>query len=123
MTGAERLRRSLLLILSVGLLVAGGAPIGRAPESGQGPVRSSTAFEAAGAFGLAPGTAPDTRVQRDLDPRAGQRTGTPVGLGGLAAAPAIASPRAAAVEATLERAAHPERSGQILLRGPPGPSA
>ena len=123
MTGAGRLRRSLLLILSVGLLVASGGRIGRADGSGQGAVRSSTAIEAANTFGLAPAGAPDTRVQRDLEPRTGQRTAAPAGLGGLGAAHAVPAPRSAAVEATLERAGHPERTGQILLRGPPGPSA
>ena len=123
MTGAERFRRSLLLILSVGLLVAGGGGLGRAGDGGQAAARSNTAIEAAGPYGLVPGGAPDTRVQRDLELRTGPRSGTPLDLGELGTAPALPALRAAAVEATLERAGHPERAGQILLRGPPGPSA
>jgi hypothetical protein len=117
-------RLAACLIAAVGLLVAVGAGVGRGGDADQFGARSSAAVSATGVFGSASGGGLDTRVQRHVDAGPGHRAAfDQVGLDGPASSSRNPGPGVAARAAVLERAGHPERLGQILLRGPPGPSA
>jgi hypothetical protein len=123
MTGMGWRRRWAFVVAAVGLLVAVGAGVGSAGDADQFRARSSAAVSATGAIGSGTGGALDTRVQRDIE--AGQRQRTPHhdGVGGPASLSQSPRPWLRALAGVLERAGHPERLGQILLRGPPGLSA
>jgi hypothetical protein len=123
MTGTGRLRRLALLVAAVGLLVAVGAGVGPAGAADQFRARASAAVSASAAIGSGTGGALDTRVQRGIEVGQGQRTSHHDGVGGPASLGQSPRPWVGALAAILERAGHPERLGQILLRGPPGPSA
>lgn len=84
--------------------------------------RSATAITAAAYIGSA-STAPETRLGRDIESGKGQRG--PRHDSSDAAASAAPQPRSRieALAAVLEEAGHPERTGHILLRGPPAATA
>jgi hypothetical protein len=118
----ERWRLSLL-VAAVAVLVGAGAGVGNAGEAEQFRGRSSAAVSANAAISAGAGGTLDTRVQRDIN--AGQRYRTPhhAGVGGPTSLGHSRRPWVQAQAGVLERAAHPERLVQILLRGPPGRSA
>ncbi|HEV7861334.1 MAG TPA: hypothetical protein VGR20_01500 [Acidimicrobiia bacterium] len=133
MTGRGRLRTSALVLAALILLSALGAGLGKTPDAEQFRPRLHAVLGSGdaiglgagglGAGGLGAGRALDTRLQRDAEHRPGQRTARTDGLAGPPSVSPVPGPWVSTLAATLERAGHPERLGQILLRGPPGPSA
>ena len=123
MLGMRERWRSTLLFAAVGVLVAVGAGVGNAGGAEQLQTRSSAVVSATPAIGLGTGGVLDTRVQRPPDAGPRHRTTHHDGLGGPVAPGRSPQPWARTLAGILERAGHPERLGQILLRGPPGPSA
>ena len=122
MTGMARLRRVALVVAVVGLLVGAPAAVDRAADSDQARIRSSVAIASTGLLARA-GDPLDSRLQRDTAAEKGQRSVRHDGSTGPTTYGRRAPRWVAALAAVLERAGHPERVGQILLRAPPGSSA
>jgi len=120
--GTARLRQVTLAVAVMGLLVSLPAAIGHTGGTEQLRSRSSEAISATGVLGSGAGEAHDTRLLRDTRSEKAQRSVRQDGL--TDAASPGRRPRAwvAALAAVLERSGHPERVGDILLRGPPGSS-
>ncbi|HKY75300.1 MAG TPA: hypothetical protein VJS45_04110 [Acidimicrobiia bacterium] len=122
MTGTARLRRVALAVAVVGLLVGAPTGVSRAADVDQPRIRSSITLSPTGLLASRPGEPLDTRLQRDTATDKGQRSTRQDSSTGPAASGRRAQQWVAALAAVLERAGHPERVGQILLRGPPGSS-
>lgn len=104
------------------LLVGVAAGPGSSRESARFGPGSAPTITATGLLGSAT-SAPDARLQREIESGKGQRLSR---HDALASPASIAPSTRASVQAlagALERAGHPERIGQILLRGPPATSA
>ena len=118
------MRRLGILLGAVVVLLGAAAgvwPGGDQPRPGF-PGRDGPAVTATAALGSGAGGPAESRVQRDVG--AGERhPGSR--HDGLSGSPALAPAYrawATALAGVLERAGHPERFGQILLRGPPAAS-
>lgn len=122
MTGTARLRRVTLVVAVVGLLVGVPAGASRAADLDQSRIRSGIAISPIGLLASRAGEPLDTRLQRDTAPEKGQRSVRQDNSTGPSGQGRQTPQWVAAVAALLERAGHPERVGQILLRGPPGSS-
>ena len=122
MTGTVRLRRMALVLAVVGLLVGVPAGASRADDADQSRIRSDVAISPIDLLASRAGEPIDTRLQRDTNAEKGQRSVRQDGSTGPTSPERRAQRWAAALAAVLERAGHPERVGEILLRGPPGPS-
>jgi len=122
MTGTARLRRVTLVVAVVGLLVGVPAGASRAADLDQSRIRSGIATSPIGLLASRAGEPLDTRLQRDTAPEKGQRSVRQDNSTGPSGQGCQTPQWVAAVAALLERAGHPERVGQILLRGPPGSS-
>jgi hypothetical protein len=122
MTGTARLWRVALIVAVVGLLIGVPTGVSRAADVDQSRIRSSVAISPAGLLASRTAEPLDTRLQRDTAPEKGQRSVRQDDSTGPTACGRRAPQWVAATAAVLERAAHPERVGQILLRGPPGSS-
>ena len=123
MTGMARLRRVALVVAVVGLLVGAPTAVNRAADSDQSHIRSSVAIASTGLLASRAGDPLDSRLQRDTAAEKGQRSVRHDGSTGPITHGRRAPRWVAALAAVLERAGHPERVGQILLRAPPGSSA
>ena len=122
MTGTARLRRVALVVAVVGLLVGVPAGVSRAADVDQSRIRSNVAISPTGILASRAGEPLDTRLQRETAADKGQRSARQDSSTGPTASGRGAPQWVAALAAVLERAGHPERVGQILLRGPPGSS-
>lgn len=123
MTGQARLRRVALVVAVAGLLVGVPAGMSRPADADQSRILSSAAFSPTGLLASRVGEPLDTRLQRDTAADKGQRSVRQVASTGPTAHGRPAPQRVVSLAAVLERAGHPERVGQILLRGPPASSA
>jgi hypothetical protein len=122
MNGTVRLRRVTLLATALAMLLGGAAGVAHAGDADQLRIRSSAVLSPTGLFVAGQADGPDTRLQRPAqgDVRAaGVRHDSVTGSGSEGQRPAA---WAATLAAVLERAGHPERTGHIVLRGPPGSS-
>lgn len=117
MTGSRRARQGVLLLAFLALLVAVPAEPSSARSADRSPGRSSAALSAIWLIGSAPGGAIEPRVPRGGDVRL--RISPSDGVGGAPSPRWGTQPWVRALAGVLERAGHPERLGQILLRGPP----
>jgi hypothetical protein len=122
MIGNRRLRASRLVL--VGLLLLGfiATDPGSRPNVDPAHGRLDAVVAAGPAVWSGPAAGLATRLQGDTGSRPGARTSRP----GLTSSPSpdqFSGPSVPRTAALLERAAHPERLGGILLRGPPGLSA
>lgn len=122
MTGQARLRRVALVVAVAGLLVGVPAGMSRPADADQSRILSSAAFSPTGLLASRVGEPLDTRLQRDTAADKGQRSVRQVASTGPTAH-GRPPQRVVSLAAVLERAGHPERVGQILLRGPPASSA
>jgi len=123
MIGNGRRRASMPVLAALILLGSLGAGPGSGPDVDQSHGRLDAVVTARDAMWSAPGAALDTRLQRDRGVGPGQRTSRHDGLAGAASLHRSLGPTLPRLAAVLERAGHPERLGEILLRGPPAPSA
>jgi len=105
------------------VLVGVAAGVGSTGDADRLRVHSSAAVRSVGSIGPGTAGALDTRFQRDTE--AGQALRAPHhdGVAGSASDGHSTRPGVRALAGVLERAGHPERIGEILLRGPPRLSA
>jgi hypothetical protein len=122
MSPSRRARRRAGILGAIALLVGVAAGAG-GPDGPErfGP-RSGTSITASGFIGSAT-TAPDTRLQRDIESGQGQRLSRHDSLAGPASVAPPAQAWVRSLAGVLERAGHPERTGKIRKRGPPTASA
>ena len=123
MTGGKRLLRpSALVVAAVTLLITLGQGLGSTSDAERGPTGSSAAA-IVGAIGAAPPGLLDTRVQRGVELRQGDRASQHHDLSGQAALNPCPPRWVRALAGVLERADHPERLGETCPRGPPALSS
>jgi hypothetical protein len=112
----------MLLVGAVVAVLAAGAGVGQAADTGRSWAPTSPAVTAGGTIGSGAAGALDTRLQRDIEAGKGQRCSRHDALSGDPVIGQRQRVALGALAAVLERAGHPERIGRILLRGPPAPS-
>lgn len=118
MTGKQRLRPLVLFIAAVTVLVTFGAGLGNRRDPEQDRSGSSPAV-APGAIGAGPLGLFDTRLQSDIEPGRGEPSPHHHGLSSRAVLLRAQESWAWALTTPFEHAGHPERNGQVCLRGPP----
>ena len=122
MSRTARLRPVTLLVTALGLLLGATAGVAHPGDTDQFRARSSAILSTTGLIAAGPAEGLDTRLQRPTKAAAGAQAVRHDSLAGPDSTGLRPAAGAAALAAVLERAGHPERAGNVLLRGPPGPS-